>query len=325
MKKGSGVQCRSMMDKKVICIVGPTASGKTALSIALAKHYGGEIVSCDSMQIYRGMDIGTAKPTEEEMQGIPHHMLSVADADENFSAARYVEEAGCIVDDILSRGKLPIIVGGTGLYVDSLINGIEFASYDADETYRKELFEIYEKHGAEHVHEMLREVDPERAAQIHPNNVKRVIRALEVFRATGETITAHDAETKEKPPRYDAVYIGLMYEDREKLYERINLRVDMMMEAGLCDEVKKLLDAGVSSDATAMQAIGYKELVLYFEEKCSLHDASESIKQASRRYAKRQMTWFKRNKAVNWIAADRTENFSDLLQTSINFIALSSV
>ena len=314
-----------MIDNKVICIVGPTASGKTALSIALAKHFGGEIVSCDSMQIYREMDIGTAKPTAKEMQEIPHHMISVVDPDESYSAARYVEEAGKAVDDILSRGKLPIIVGGTGLYVDSLINGTEFAGHEEDEAYRKELFELYEKNGAAYIHKMLRSVDPERADQIHENNVKRVIRALEVYHATGKTITEHDEATKTAPKRYNAVYIGLMYEDREKLYDRINLRVDMMMESGLADEVKKLLESGVSPKATSMQAIGYKELVAYFEGKCTLEDAAEQIKQASRRYAKRQMTWFKRNKSTNWIAVDKAENISDLLQASINFISFQDI
>lgn len=316
-----------MIDKKnkVICIVGPTASGKTALSIALAKRLCGEVISCDSMQIYRGMDIGTAKPTPDEMQGVLHHMLSVIDPSESYSAARYVEDAGRIADDIISRGKTPIIVGGTGLYVDSLISGTEFAEFQQDEAYRKELFSLYEEKGAQFIHGMLRRVDPERAAQIHENNVKRVIRALEVYKATGRTITEHDEETRKKPPRYDAVYIGLMYEDREKLYERINLRVDKMMEEGLLSEVKGILERGVPPSATSMQAIGYKELVAYFEGKCSLEEAAENIKQASRRYAKRQMTWFKRNKQINWIAVDKSENLSDLLQTSINFISFGGI
>lgn len=311
--------------KKVICIVGPTASGKTALSIALAKKLDGEIVSCDSMQIYRGMDIGTAKPTSEEMENIPHHMLSVVSPEENFSVARYVEEAGKCVDDILSRGKTPIIVGGTGLYVDSLIKGTEFAEYREDEEYRNELFRLADEKGKSYVHDMLKAVDPVRAEEIHENNVKRVIRALEVYKATGKTISEHDAEDMKRPPRYDAIYIGLMYEDRERLYERINLRVDKMIKAGLCDEVGNLLESGVSSKATSMQAIGYKELVSYFEGNCSLSDAAEQIKQASRRYAKRQMTWFKRNRSTNWIAVDKSENISDLLQASMNFISFEGI
>lgn len=311
--------------KRVVCIVGPTASGKTALSVALAGHFGGEVVSCDSMQIYRGMDIGTAKPTFDEMGNVPHHMLSVAEPSEAYSVARYVKEAGEITDDILSRGKLPVIVGGTGLYVDSLVNGTDFAEYREDTECRQKLFDLYEKHGAAYMHSMLRQVDPERAAQIHENNVKRVIRALEVYNMSGKTISAHDEESKTRPPRYDAVYIGLMYENRELLYDRINRRVDEMMKSGLEAEVKSLLSSGISSDTTAMQAIGYKELVSYFEGGCSLDTAVENIKQASRRYAKRQMTWFRRNKNINWIAVDKTKNFSDVLQSSINFISFDGI
>jgi len=271
------------------------------------------------------MDIGTAKPTEEEKQGIAHHMFSIADPTENYSAARYVDEAGRVADDIIARGKTPIIVGGTGLYVDSLVKGLEFAEFSEDTKYREELFSIYEEKGAEYVHRMLYEIDPGRAEQIHPNNVKRVIRALEVYRATGKTITEHDEDTKMNPPRYDATYIGLMFENREKLYERINLRVDMMMEAGLADEVKRLVASGVSSTATSMQAIGYKELIACFEGKCSKEEAVEQIKQASRRYAKRQMTWFKRNDSIKWLAADKAENISELLQASINFISSKGI
>lgn len=316
-----------MIDKnnRVVCIVGPTASGKTALSIELAKKLGGEIVSCDSMQIYRGMDIGTAKPTPDEMQGIVHHMLSVIEPSENYSAARYVEDAGKTVDDILARGKLPIIVGGTGLYVDSLVRGTQFAEFREDKKLRDELFALYEKNGAGYMHEMLSQVDPERAVQIHENNVKRVIRALEVYNATGKTITEHDEKTKKDPPKYDACYIGLMFEDRERLYERINLRVDMMIEAGLLDEVKQLLSSGVPTSATSMQAIGYKELAEYFGGTCTLREAADNIKQASRRYAKRQMTWFRRNKDIKWLAVDKSENVFDLLQASINFISFDSI
>ncbi|MBQ2840923.1 MAG: tRNA (adenosine(37)-N6)-dimethylallyltransferase MiaA [Oscillospiraceae bacterium] len=314
-----------MTKKKIVCIVGPTASGKTALSIALAKKLDGEVVSCDSMQIYKGMDIGTAKPTASEMQGIAHHMLSIVDPSENYSVARYVDDATAIVEDILSRGKLPIITGGTGLYVDSLVNGTEFAQFSGDTKYREELFALYEEKGAAYIHGLLCTVDPERAEQIHENNVKRVIRALEIYKATGKTITEHDNATKLKEARFDATYIGLMFEDREKLYERINLRVDMMLKDGLCEEVKRLLDAGTDPKSTSMQAIGYKEMISYFNGESTLGDAAESIKQASRRYAKRQMTWFKRNKNINWIAVDKSENISDLLQTSINFISSESI
>ena len=313
------------VNNKIICIVGPTASGKTALSIALAKELGSEIVSADSMQIYKGMDIGTAKPTVEEMQGIPHHMLSIIEPNEDYSVARYVSEASLIVDEILAKGKTPIIVGGTGLYIDSLVKGTEFAELEEDKEYRSELFSLCEKEGAARLHKMLSEVDPERAAQIHENNVKRVIRALEVYKATGRTITEHDEESLKKPPKYDATYIGLMYEDRQKLYDRINLRVDLMEKAGLLREVEEILASGVSPQATSMQAIGYKELVSYFEGRCSLEEAKEAIKQGSRRYAKRQMTWFKRNERTNWISADKAKNLSDILQTSMNFISFKGI
>ncbi len=314
-----------MKNNKIICIVGPTASGKTSLSIKLAKALRGEIVSGDSMQIYKGMDIGTAKPTEEEQEGVIHHMLSVVSPFENFSVARYVEEASHAIDDILSRGKVPIVVGGTGLYIDSLVSGREFAARREDETLKKELLELYEKQGAAALHKILEKLDPERAEQIHENNIKRVIRAIEVCKTTGKTISGHDEETKKVPPRYDAAYVGILFDDREKLYERINLRVDMMMGSGLLREVKTLLDSGVPSDSTAMQAIGYKELCSYFSGERSLEEAVEDIKSASRRYAKRQMTWFKRNKSIKWVSPDFEENFSDLLQYLINFTSDVSI
>ncbi|MBR5543813.1 MAG: tRNA (adenosine(37)-N6)-dimethylallyltransferase MiaA [Oscillospiraceae bacterium] len=314
-----------MQKNRIICIVGPTASGKTALSIALAKKLSGEIVSGDSMQIYKGMDIGTAKPDETERDGVVHHMLSVAEPSENYSAARYVKEAGACVDEILSCGKVPIVVGGTGLYIDSLVNGTEFAAHLEDEKYRRELWELYEEKGVEFLHDMLSRVDAARAEEIHKNNVKRVIRALEVYKITGKTISEHDEETKGKEPKYDATYIGLEFQNRDRLYERINLRVDKMIEAGLLREVENLLGSGLSPSSTAMQAIGYKELVAYFEGKEMLDEAIEKIKLNSRRYAKRQMTWFKRNEKVNWIAVDKSENISDIIQNSMNFISFDSI
>ncbi len=306
---------------KIICIVGPTASGKTDVSIRLAKALCGEIVSGDSMQIYTGMDIGTAKPSVSERCGIPHYMLDIAKPCEDYSAARYVEEATPIVEDIIKRGKVPIVVGGTGLYIDSLVKGSEFALFEEDKKYRDELFALYEKDGAEALHKMLFEVDPERALQIHPNNVKRVIRALEVYRATGQTISEHDRLTKDKENRFDALYIGLKFADRQKLYDRINLRVDIMIKNGLEEEAKRILGSGVSEKATSMQAIGYKELLPYFRGECSLDDAAEEIKKNSRRYAKRQMTWFNRNQAINWFCVDKSENLFEDLQASINFNA----
>ncbi len=306
---------------KIICIVGPTASGKTDIAIKLAGALCGEIVSGDSMQIYKGMDIGTAKPTDAERCGIPHYMLDVAKPDEDYSAARYVEAATPIVEDIIKRGKTPIVVGGTGLYIDSLVKGSEFALFEEDKQYRDELFALCEKNGADELHKMLSEVDPERAKQIHPNNVKRVIRALEVYHATGQTISEHDRLTKEQENRFDALYIGLKFDDRQKLYDRINLRVDIMIKNGLEEEAKRILESGVSEKATSMQAIGYKELLPYFRGECSLEAAAEEIKKNSRRYAKRQMTWFNRNQGINWFCVDKSENLFEDLQASINFNA----
>ena len=309
----------------MICIVGPTASGKTALSIALAKEMNAEIISGDSMQIYKGMDIGTAKPTVDEMDGVPHHMLSIASPSESFSVARYVEEASRIADEIISRGKIPMVVGGTGLYIDSLVRGRTFAKNEEDGSLREELTKLYEKDGADALHKMLRSLDPVRAAEIHKNNVKRVIRAIEVCKLSGKTITEHDEETKKIPPKYDAAYIGIEFSDRKALWDRIHLRVDMMMEAGLLKEVKALLDSGISADTTAMQAIGYKELCAYFSGEKSLETAVEDIKTATRRYAKRQMTWFKRNESIKWVSPDLSENFPDILQYLIKFTSESAV
>lgn len=314
-----------MQTKKIICIVGPTASGKTALSIKLAKALSGEVVSGDSMQIYKGMDIGTAKPTRDEMENIPHHMFSIVSPDDNYSVARYCDEASRVIDDIIARGKTPIVVGGTGLYIDSLVNGYEFATFEESGQYREKLFALYEEKGAHFIHEMLREVDPKRAEEIHENNVKRVIRALEIYNATGKTATEHDQETKKRPKRYDARYVGICFRDREKLYERINLRVDMMIENGLVSEVRRLLSEGVPETATSLQAIGYKELVAHIRGEGNLESAIEEIKLASRRYAKRQLTWFRRNKETKWIYAEETESFSSLLQDLIKFLSLEGV
>ncbi len=309
-----------MAKKRLICIVGPTASGKTALSIELAKELGGEIISADSMQIYKGMDIGTAKPTESERDGILHHMIDIISPAESYSAARYVADATCVVEEIVSRGRAPIVVGGTGLYIDSLVRGTEFAAFEEDLEYRNELFAIFERDGAEVLHGMLREVDPERAKSVHPNNVKRVIRALEVYKATNNTISEHDLESQKKDSKYDAVYIGLMFSNREELYRRIEARVDKMMEDGLLFEVERLLKSGVAENATSLQAIGYKELIPVCLGEKSLTDAVAELKGATRRYAKRQMTWFRRNERINWIDVSKSKNFTDILHTSRNFI-----
>lgn len=286
--------------KDVICIVGPTATGKTALSVRMAQKYDAEIVSCDSMQLYRGMDVGTAKPAKDEMGGIPHHMIDCLDPRAPYSVSRYVEDADACVQDVLQRGKRVIIVGGTGLYVDSLIAGRQFAPYP-ETGRREELTKLAETQGIEPLMERLRQVDPAAAASIHPSNRKRVIRALEIYLETGKTMTEHDLETKRQPPKYDPCWIGLDYVNRETLYRRIDLRVEAMMAQGLADEVRRLLDSGVPANATAMQAIGYKELTAYLRGEGRLEDAVAAIQQASRRYAKRQRTWFRRNAKIHWI------------------------
>ena len=287
------------MPPRILVIVGPTASGKTGLGVALAKQTGGEVVSADSMQIYRRMDIGTAKPTAEEMQGVPHHMIDVADPEENYSVGRYVEEASACVDDILRRGKLPILVGGTGLYVDSLCSGRTFAAPSTG--WREQLQRRAETEGILPLLEELRGVDPEAAARLHPNDEKRIIRALEVWHETGKTITEHNRETQALPPRYETLTIGLSAVDRPDLWRRIDQRVDEMMAAGLEEEVQSLLASGVPAGCTAMQAIGYKEFAAALREGRSPGDAAAEIKLRSRQYAKRQLTWFRRNPDTRWI------------------------
>ena len=287
------------MAEKILVITGPTATGKTALSVELAKKLGGEVVSADSMQIYRGMDIGTAKVTKAEMQGVAHHMIDIADPSD-YSVSRYVREADEAVRDILSRGKLPIVAGGTNLYIDSLIAGLDFADKAEDAGLRERLNAQYDDTGGEAMLEYLRGFDPERAAKLHPADKRRIVRAIEIYTLTGETITRHDEETKKRPKRYDAVKIALTFADRAVLYGRINARVDKMVADGLFDEVKGLLEAGLSPDCTAMQAIGYKEPAAYFRGEMSKDEAIELIKLSSRRYAKRQLTWLRRDTTVLW-------------------------
>lgn len=288
------------MAEKILVVTGPTATGKTTLSVELAKKLGGEIVSADSMQIYRGMDIGTAKVTKAEMQNIPHHMIDIADPSEDYSVSRYVEEADAAVRGILSRGRLPIVAGGTNLYIDSLIAGLDFAEKAEDAALRESLNKQYDDIGGEAMLEHLRGFDPERAAKLHPADKRRIVRAVEIYILTGETITRHDEETKKRPKRYDAVKIALTFADRAVLYDRINARVDKMVSDGLFDEVKGLLDSGLSPACTSMQAIGYKEPAAYFRGEMSKDAAIELIKLSSRRYAKRQLTWLRRDTTVLW-------------------------
>ena len=305
---------------KLICITGPTATGKTRLGVDLSLELNGEVISCDSMQVYRGMDIGTAKATEEEMRGVPHHMLDVVSPEESYSVGRYVQEAGACAEDIARRGKMPIVVGGTGLYMDSLVRGIDFAESPGDDSLRRELEGIGRSRGGEALLDMLREFDPEAAARIHPNNLKRIIRAIEIYRLTGKTITRHDEESRLRPDAFEAVRIVLSFEDREKLYERIDRRVDVMMERGLLEEVRALLEGGLSRESTAMAAIGYKELAEYLDGECGLEDAVQRIKQGSRRYAKRQLTWFRRCGDAKWIYVDKCRDFDEVRQIATDFI-----
>lgn len=304
---------------KIICIAGPTASGKTALAVALAKALDGEVVSCDSMQIYKNMDIGTAKPTLEEMEGIPHHMLSVAKPEEDFSVSRYCEMATPIVENILLRGKTAIIAGGTGLYMDALIRGNSFAPYPSTGR-REELERLAENEGIEAVLCKLREVDPESAERLHPSDRKRIIRAMEVYLETGETITEHNRKTQLIPPRFSPVWFALEDESRQALYDRIDQRVLKMLDAGLIGEIQSLLAAGVPEKATSMQAIGYKEFVDALRGRCSMEDATAMVQQASRHYAKRQLTWFRRNPAIHWLTRAPGEGTGEILLKAKHFL-----
>ena len=285
---------------QIIVITGPTATGKTALGALLAKKACGEVVSADSMQVYKYMDIGTAKPSAEEMLGVPHHMLSVVPPWEDYSVARYVSDAAPLIDDILSRNRLPVIVGGTGLYIDSLLSGQGFSAR-ADAALRSELEAEYDNIGGEAMLRKLGDFDPDCAGRLHSNDKKRIVRAFEAYRATGKPISQHDKETKAVPPRYTAVKIALSFSDRAKLYSRIDRRVEKMLSLGLESEVRSLFDMGVPRGATAMQAIGYKEMAAVVTGESSLDFSVEKIKMESRRYAKRQLAWLRRDPDIRWI------------------------
>ena len=313
------------MAPNILVICGPTASGKTALAVELALLLGGEVVSADSMQIYRGMTVGTAAPTEAEMQGVPHHMIAVAEPSEQWSAAEYVTKATPIVDDILSRGKLPILVGGTGLWMDSLIRGHGFAGGHAGGEVRRELETRFDRDGIEPLLAELRQVDPESAARLHPADTKRILRALEVYLETGETISAHNAATRQLPPRYDAVWIGLQFADRADMKALIDRRVDKMAEEGLLEEVQALLAMGLPRNATAMQAIGYKEFLGVLDGTLTEQEALELVKLRSRQYAKRQLTWLRRNPAIHWIYWEKDRDFARALQISTEILTASGL
>ena len=305
---------------RIICIAGPTASGKTALAVELAKVTNGEVVSCDSMQVYKGMDIGTAKPTHEEMQGIAHHMLDVAEPWEDFSVSRYCEMATPIVDDIVSRGKTAIIAGGTGLYMDALIKGNSFAPYPSTGM-RERLEEQADREGMDAMLSLLQSIDPDAASRLHLKDRKRILRALEVYYETGETITEHNKKTQAIPPRYAPIWFGLEDEDRQALYNRIDQRVEKMLQDGLLDEIRALLDRGIPEKCTAMQAIGYKEFIDALNGRCTIADAAALVQQSSRHYAKRQLTWFRRNPAIHWLRRKHDEKTPEILARARQVLA----
>ena len=310
------------MKEKIIAIVGPTASGKTSLSIRLAQAVGGEIVSCDSMQIYRGMQIGTAAPTPAEMEGIPHHLIGFVSPDREFSVAEYRERAAACIADIVSRGKTPIFCGGTGLYLDSLLYVSQFAEVEKSEELRRELTEFAASHGNEALHHQLYQVDPVAAEAIHKNNVRRVIRALEMYRLTGITKTEWDKRSLSKESAYDARIIALDYHDRSILHRRIEMRVDQMMEMGLAEEVRTLYEKGLLKPKTiAGQAIGYKEFLSYLKGESSLDAVAEEIKGATRRYARRQLTWFRRYDSALWLYPDTEGDSEAPLKTADALVA----
>lgn len=302
----------------MIAVVGPTASGKTALSIDLALQFDGEIVSADSKQIYRHMTVGTAAPDEEEKRGVPHHLMQFLAPDALFSVAEYVDLAGKCIREINARGKLPVLTGGTGLYVSSLLDNITFFENKSDPALRKELEELAAEKGNDFVLDELRKVDPELAQTLHPNNLGRVIRGIEAYRLTGITMSEQQRLSRQNPSPYDCCVIGLNYRDRQKLYDRIDKRVHVMMEKGLLDEIRQLIAMGYSS--TAAQAIGYKEFFDYLEGKGSLEEAIAKVQMESRRYAKRQLTWFRRDERVNWLYIDDYGDYNELKNAAVQLV-----
>jgi tRNA dimethylallyltransferase len=309
-----------MEAKRVLCVVGPTASGKTKLSILLAERYNGEVVSIDSMQIYRGMSIGTAAPTAAEMGRVPHHMVAVAEPGDNWSAARFTAAADDCIQDILERNKLPVLAGGTGLYLEAVVSGRTFAPGASGGAVRRELELELEAGGIEPLLAQLRAVDPAAAGRLHPADTKRILRALEVYRETGETISRHNEESRRMPDKYDALYIGLAFRDREDMRKLIDRRVDEMLAGGLLEEVRALRDGGTPRSATAMQAIGYKELLPVLDGERTLEQAAEEIKLRSRQYAKRQLTWLRRNPRIHWVYWEKERNFAAALQIATEII-----
>ncbi|MGN1105424.1 MAG: tRNA (adenosine(37)-N6)-dimethylallyltransferase MiaA [Huintestinicola sp.] len=307
----------------VIVVCGPTASGKTAVGVELAIRLGGEVVSADSMQIYKGLAISTAKPTYEEMKGIPHHLMDFLEPDEPFSVADYVKMARECISDIRSRGKLPIIVGGTGLYINSLIDNISFDHIVSDDNLRKKLEAEASEMGKEHMHEKLRSLDPEAAERIHPNNIIRVIRAIEMCLLSGKSGSENREESRKNESPYEPCMIGLTCFDRHVLYDRINRRVDKMLEEGLEAEVRAVYEK--YKLRTAFNAIGFKEMIPYFEGECSLEEATDKIKQETRHYAKRQLTWFRRDVRITWADTSNSEQFDGIISNCLNIVAKSKI
>ncbi|MBR6502246.1 MAG: tRNA (adenosine(37)-N6)-dimethylallyltransferase MiaA [Clostridia bacterium] len=295
-----------MKKQKIICVVGPTASGKTGLGIALAKQFNGEVISADSMQIYRDMHIASAAPDESETDGVPHHLVEFLPYGSSYTVADYVKAAREKITEIASRGKLPIIVGGTGLYINSLVNNVEFVEQETDYNLRDKITEEFDRVGGEEMLGRLRQIDPDAAEKLHANDKRRIIRAFEIFESTGNTKSFNDEQSIKNESPYDATIIGITYRDREKLYERINLRVDIMLENGLLQEAREAFDKNLGGGA--IQAIGHKEFFDYFKGEISLEEAVENLKRSTRRYAKRQLTWFNKDTRINWIFKDEIED-----------------
>ena len=305
-----------MNNRPLIILTGPTAVGKTALSIGLAKAVDGEIISADSMQVYRKMNIGTAKIQQSEMQGVRHHLIDILDPGEDFNVVLFKKYALESMKDIYTRGKIPVVVGGTGFYIQALLYDINFEDNDNDMSYREELQALAAEHGNSYIHDMLAGVDPESAEKIHENNVKRVIRALEFYKKTGTKISEHNEAESQKESPYNFEYF-VLNDDRQKLYDRIDRRIDIMLEDGLLDEVRSMVDEGYSRDLVSMQGLGYKEMIDYIQERCTFDEALYTLKRDTRHFAKRQVTWFKREKQVTWVNKNEFDSEADILSFMI--------